>query len=105
MDRPQGASRIQSAIGKAPESLIGMRWWIGEDNTLNMGWPEPGKEADCAAIGWVAADQAFGVIDAPSSILGSSVLDVLEAKFPHRRWYQGAWDEATTSSKPARVAA
>lgn len=87
--------------GGAPRGAIGVRWWVGPEREIHLGWPAPGAECDCTAIGWVAADGAYGVIEVPRDLLPNAVLDVIDGRFPGRRWFQGTWDsgdEITTQA-------
>ena len=83
--------------------LIGVRWWVDGRSSLHLGWPEPGEEDACQAVGWVAADRPFGVIEAPAGEPDPVVLRQLDDRFPGRRWFDGTWDEAEAG--PIRAAA
>ncbi|MEM7754409.1 MAG: hypothetical protein AAF297_02110 [Planctomycetota bacterium] len=71
---------------------IGLRWHIDARNTLRVGWPDPVGAHEAVALGWVAEDRAIGVIEAPRSGLSDDQLDILDARFPGRRWFAGEWD-------------
>jgi hypothetical protein len=71
---------------------VARRWWIDADHHVRDGWPAVGDEDSALAIGWVASDRPIGVIEAPADHCPSDLLDALEARFPSRRWFAGAWD-------------
>jgi len=85
--------------GRVP---IGLRWWVTRNGELRPGWPAPGLEHDAIAIGWVAQRQAVGVIEHPTPPVDIGVLEMLEERFPGRRWFAGEWD---ASAEPVRHAA
>ncbi|MEM7623461.1 MAG: hypothetical protein AAF235_09695 [Planctomycetota bacterium] len=76
----------------APPS-IACRWHVDHAGVLRLFWPIAGNEASCTALGWVAADEATGFIEACASGVSAKLLDLLEQRFPGRRWYEGAWDD------------
>lgn len=85
--------------GRVP---VAMRWWITRSGDLRTGWPAPGLETDAMAMGWIALDASSGVIEHPEPPVDVGILDLLEQRFPGRRWYAGDWDR---SEDRARVAA
>jgi len=108
-DHPfNAASSAQDRCGGFPRrndgarELIAVRWHVDADHTLRLAWPQPGDEAACVALGWVAADRPIGVITAPDTGLPDHLLDLLDHRFPGRRWFAGEWTAADT---PPRLAA
>lgn len=93
----------RSAPGERP--IMACRWHIDAEETLRFFWPAPGGERACVAMGWVAADSGTGVIEACPGGVTDGMLRMLQAAFPGRRWFEGAWDGSETVAGPARLAA
>ncbi len=53
------------------------------------------------AMGWLAGDTANGVIEHPEPPVDVGVLDMLEHRFPGRRWFAGEWDRADDHARAA----
>jgi hypothetical protein len=84
--------------GRVP---IGVRWWITRSGEFRVGWPSPGLEPDTLAMGWVARHQAIGVLEHPEPPLDLGILDLLEERFPDRRWFAGDWAFTEASLRQA----
>ena len=85
--------------GRVP---IGLRWWITRSGELRRGWPLPGVEHAALAIGWIARDAPVGVLEHPAPPIDSGLLEMLDERFPNRRWFAGEWD---TRVETRRIAA
>ena len=72
---------------------VATRWWIDDSAQLHDSWPEPGFESSGLAVGWVAADRPIGVIEFPSDGLAAELIEMLDARFPGRRWFAGTWED------------
>ena len=82
-----GAEKRGRESGQNPN--ISARWWISNDGLVGSGWPEPGSEASCLAVGWISTEAAVGVIEFSSAPVDDQVLNMLEVRFPGRRWFIG----------------
>ncbi len=74
--------------GRVP---IGLRWWITRSGEIRTGWPAPGLEPTALAMGWIAYNQAVGVIEHPLPPIDRGLLEMLNDRFPNRRWFAGEW--------------
>jgi hypothetical protein len=70
---------------------IAMRWWITRSGEVRPGWPAPGLEQSTLAMGWIARNTLIGVIEHPGSPIDNGLLEILEQRFPNRRWFAGDW--------------
>lgn len=71
---------------------IGLRWHITGSGGLRVGWPTPGLEISCLAIGWLTDDAQVGIIETPASPIDVGLLEILDERFPDRRWFAGNAD-------------
>ena len=72
---------------------IGLRWHITGSGDLRVGWPAPGLEVYTLAMGWLTEDAQTGIIESPASPIDVGVLEILDERFPNRRWFAGTFDE------------
>lgn len=84
--------------GRVP---IGLRWWITRSGEIRTGWPAPGLEPAALAMGWIASNQAVGVIEHPLPPVDTGILDILDERFPNRRWFAGEWVAETDAFRRA----
>jgi len=75
------------------------RWSVDADGTLRRAWPIPGEESRVRAYGWVAANETTGVIEGCDRAVDSALLEMLDAAFPGRRWFE-AGPEPEAESLP-----
>lgn len=81
---------------------IGLRWQITRSGDLLVGWPPVGLEDTMLALGWLTDDTQIGVIEHPSEApIDSGILEILDERFPGRRWFAGDWDADIESSRLA----
>ena len=76
---------------------IGIRWWVDNEDDLHFGWPAPGTEAACAALGWIHAELPIGVIEA-CDLKVEALRTRLDAAFPGRTWLEGDWHAKDTEN-------
>lgn len=84
--------------GRVP---IGLRWWITRSGELRTGWPAPGLEPTALAMGWIAERTPLGVIEVPSPPIDMGLLEILDDRFPNRRWYAGDWEVSEQAERRA----
>ncbi|USN99269.1 MAG: hypothetical protein H6810_00915 [Phycisphaeraceae bacterium] len=84
--------------GRVP---IGLRWWITRSGEIRPGWPAPGLEHTTLGMGWIAYNEAVGVIEHPLPPVDIGLLDMLDERFPNRRWFAGAWVEEAAAVRKA----
>jgi hypothetical protein len=73
-----------------------MRWWLTRSGELRPHWPAPGLEHEALAMGWLGAADPIGVIEHPPIPVDLGVLEMLNSRFPNRRWFAGDWHAADT---------
>ena len=66
-----------------------------------MGWPAPGLEGTVLSMGWMTDDARVGIIEFPASPVDLGILEILEERFPGRRWFAGSFDSAPTAVRQA----
>lgn len=81
---------------------IGLRWQITRSGDLRVGWPPAGLEDSALALGWMTEDAQVGVIEQPAGAsIDIGILEILEERFPNRRWYTGTWDTEDNAASQA----
>jgi hypothetical protein len=80
---------------------IGLRWHITRSGDLRIGWPAPGLETTVLSMGWMTDDARIGIIEIPDSPVDVGILEILEARFPGRRWFAGSFAETKPAHRQA----
>jgi hypothetical protein len=83
--------------------VIGLRWHITRSGELLVGWPAPGLETTVLSMGWMTDDARVGIVEFPASPIDIGVLEILEERFPGRRWFAGSCE--AEPGTPTRQAA
>ena len=73
---------------------VGLRWHITRSGDLRVGWPAAGREDTVLSMGWLTGDAQVGVIETPESPVDVGILEILDERFPDRRWFAGALQAA-----------
>lgn len=82
-------------------SPIGLRWNITTSGDLHVGWPAPGLEHTVLSMGWLTEDAQVGIIEVPASPVDVGILEILDERFPNRRWFAGTFDEVAEMARQA----
>lgn len=80
---------------------IGLRWHITRSGDLLVGWPAPGLELTALSMGWLTDDAQIGIIEMPDSPVDVGILEILNERFPNRRWFAGSRQTDTINTRQA----